>query len=96
MNNAIRLGGVVLSTQGHDKGQYYVVVGFQEGKVLVCDGKYKLLNKPKPKNPIHLKAQNYIDLEIAKKLNQGQKINDQMIYHTILKFKKSIKEKMYG
>ena len=96
MNKEFKLGGIVLSTQGHDKGQYYVVVGLKDGKVLVCDGQFKLLNTPKPKNPIHLKTQNYIDSEIATKLNNGLKVNDQMIYHTILKFKKSIKEKMYG
>ena len=91
-NRPITLGQIVLSTQGHDKGQAFVVVGFERNKVLVVDGKYRLLNKPKPKNPVHLLATTTVDPEINSKLKDGHKINDQMIYHTLLKFKKSNKE----
>ena len=92
----LNLGDLVQSTQGHDKGQLYLVVNLEKDKVLVCDGKFKLLKKPKQKNKHHLLSLNYQDSEIATKLVNGLKINDQMIYHAIVKYKKLIKEKMYG
>ena len=91
-----KVGMLVESTQGHDKGQYYIIVGFKENKILICDGEFKLLKNPKSKNQHHINSLNYIDNEIATKLENGLKINDQMIYHAIVKFKKLVKEKKYG
>ena len=92
MSNNFRLGQVVQSTMGHDKGMYYLVVGLEENRIWVGDGKYKLLSKLKAKNPSHLIGLDFLDTEISTKLEHGQKINDQMIYHALLKFKKSNKE----
>ena len=52
----LKIGQVVISTAGHDKGDYAVIAGFEKDKVLVCDGKHRLLEKPKHKNPKHLEA----------------------------------------
>ena len=90
-NTSFNLGQIVLSKQGRDKGQCYVVVGFSNGKVLVADGKYKLLEKPKSKNALHLKCENFVDDEISTKLQQNKKINNQMIYHTLYEYQKSKK-----
>lgn len=92
LSKAFELGQIVLSTQGHDKNEAYVVVGFEKDRVLVCDGTYKCLIKPKRKNPTHLKPTTEVDKILNNKLKDGLKINDQMIYHTLLKFKKSNKE----
>ncbi len=94
--NSFALGSVVVSTQGHDCGQLYVVVEMGEDRIKVCDGKFKLLKKPKIKNPTHIKCTSFVDDEIAAKLSQGLKINDQMIYHAIIKAKKLLKEDLYG
>ncbi len=94
--NSLSLGLVVVSTQGHDKGELYVVVKVGEREVSLCDGKYKLLSKPKRKNISHIQPTDYIEIEIADKLSRGLKINDQMIYHAILKYKKIVKEELYG
>ena len=95
--NSFALGSVVISTQGHDCGQFYVVVGENERGILLCDGKFKFLKKPKLKNPAHIKSTPYIDSEISKKLSSRLKINDQMIYHAIIKAKKVVKEEdLYG
>ena len=92
MNDTLRLGQVVSSIQGHDKGQYYIIVSMDSKNVWLCDGKFKFLKKPKRKNILHIKPTNYVDNEILHKLNDGLKINDQMIYHALLKFKKSNQE----
>ena len=53
---------VVMSLAGHDKGTLYVVVGESENKLLLCDGKNKLLKSPKSKNKKHLKEIGKVDL----------------------------------
>ena len=52
----LKIGQVVKSTAGHDKGDLMVIAGFENEKVLVCDGKHRKLDKPKCKNPKHLEA----------------------------------------
>ena len=50
----LKVGKVMKSTAGHDKGDLMVIAGFEKNKVLVCDGKHRKLEKPKYKNPKHL------------------------------------------
>ena len=52
----LKIGQVMKSTAGHDKGDLMVIAGFEKNKVLVCDGKHRKLEKPKCKNPKHLQA----------------------------------------
>lgn len=95
--NSCSLGSVVVSTQGHDRGRFYVVVEMSNSGVKVCDGEFKLLAKPKMKNFTHIKHTQIVDDEIYAKLSRGLKINDQMIYHAIVKAKKLAKEgDLYG
>lgn len=50
----MKKGTVVKSLKGHDEGCFYVVISTNDGYALVCDGKNKLLAKPKRKNCRHL------------------------------------------
>ena len=50
----LKVGQVMESLAGHDKGELMVIAGFENDKVLVCDGKHRKLEKPKCKNPKHL------------------------------------------
>ena len=52
----LKIGQVVRSLAGHDKGDLMVIAGFENTQVLVCDGKHRKLEKPKCKNPKHLEA----------------------------------------
>ena len=52
----LKIGQVMKSTAGHDKGDLVVIAGFENEKVMVCDGKHRRLDKPKCKNPKHLQA----------------------------------------
>ena len=47
-------GSVVISRAGRDKGSLLAVTGFLEGRVLVCDGGERPLERPKPKNLKHI------------------------------------------
>ena len=50
----LKVGQVVKSIAGHDKGDLRMIAGFEHEKVLVCDGKHRKLEKPKCKNPKHI------------------------------------------
>ena len=51
----LSIGQVVVSTAGHDKGDLLVIAGFDEKRVLLCDGKSRKLESPKSKNPDHIR-----------------------------------------
>lgn len=51
----IRIGTVVQSVAGHDKGAFFAVIGFaDEAHALIADGKIRKLEKPKKKKLRHL------------------------------------------
>ncbi len=56
----IKVGTVVYSKAGHDKGDFQVIIDFDDKYVRVCDGKYRPLERPKKKNLIHVKATNNV------------------------------------
>ena len=49
-------GMVVRAIAGRDKDRFYVVLELQGDRVLIADGKYRKLEKPKAKNQKHLCA----------------------------------------
>lgn len=48
------IGRFAISTAGHDKGKMYLIVGYQNGRYLLADGKIRTLDKPKEKKEKHL------------------------------------------
>ena len=58
------IGRIVCSRAGRDKDSFMVVVGLEEGRALVCDGKARPLENPKIKNIKHLNFTNsYLEKE---------------------------------
>lgn len=50
-------GRVVVSLKGHDKGRWYTVLSvIDDQTVLICDGNFRTLKKPKKKRIKHLSA----------------------------------------
>lgn len=49
-----RKGDLVICTAGREKDRLLCVVASDEKYVYVCDGKERLLNNPKRKNPKHM------------------------------------------
>jgi ribosomal protein L14E/L6E/L27E len=76
MEKHLPLGQRVSSTTGRDRGCNYFVVGYENGRVLVADGKRRKLEHPKRKNPMHLKRRREQDKELGKKLQEGQKVTN--------------------
>ncbi|MDE6075914.1 MAG: KOW domain-containing RNA-binding protein [Clostridia bacterium] len=48
-------GGVVISLQGHDEGNFYVIVEVRGDRVLVADGVKRRLENPKKKSVKHIR-----------------------------------------
>lgn len=62
----LKKGQIVKSLKGHDKGNLFMVAGFDEKRVLLCDGKERKLSKPKSKNLKHIELTDFeVDLNAA-------------------------------
>jgi ribosomal protein L14E/L6E/L27E len=77
-------GGICKSTQGRDKGRYYLIkIVNQDGTVCVVDGNYKKLASPKKKNIRHLQLLPDTAEAIAAKLADGRQIFDTEVYSAL-------------
>ena len=55
MNNQFTSGDIVMSTAGHDKSRIFLVVSIDKiGYPVIIDGRFRVRNKLKTKNPKHL------------------------------------------
>ena len=55
MNNQFTSGDIVMSTAGHDKSRIFLVVSIDQiGYPVIIDGRFRVRNKLKTKNPKHL------------------------------------------
>lgn len=68
-------GQLVKSLVGRDKGKHYLIIGFEGDKVLLADGRSRLINKPKKKNPKHLQPYRCVLNGMKERIRQG-KLND--------------------
>lgn len=50
----IQIGSVVVSKAGHDTGEFFAVMKFDEKNVFISDGKQRKVEKPKKKNLKHV------------------------------------------
>lgn len=49
-------GQVVRCGAGRDQGGFFVIVGIDGRNALICDGRRRVLERPKKKNVLHLSA----------------------------------------
>lgn len=68
-------GTVVYSLAGHDKGDFQVVVDFDDKYAKVCDGKYRPLERPKKKKLIHIKVTNTVLSEDSLKTDKSVRVS---------------------
>ena len=86
MKDEIQIGSVVLSTQGRDKGMYFVVRAVGKGVVFLADGGMRKLNAPKKKNVKHISHSGVILETIALKLLSGKKVFDSEVKSALRQF----------
>ena len=84
----IKIGSVVMSTQGRDKGMYFVVVklDLKHGYAYLADGGMRKLNAPKRKNVKHISNSGSFLATIAVKLDTGKKVFDSEVKSALRQF----------
>ena len=86
MKEDIGIGSVVLSTQGRDKGMYFVVTKVDKGVVFLVDGGMRKLNAPKRKNVKHVSNSGSVLQSIAQKLTDNKKVFDSEVKSALRQF----------
>lgn len=78
----MEIGNVVYSKSGHDKDEAYLVIGTLEknGYLVLTDGKRRPLDKPKIKNPKHLKCLGEAIPEAIEKYKEGKLRDSDLIW----------------
>lgn len=78
MNDTVDRGGTVLSSAGHDKGKFFFVIGTDgDNYLLLADGKFRPIEKPKKKKIKHCRLCAQCGSEkIAEKLAGGVKVEN--------------------
>ena len=67
------IGRLVYSQTGRDADKAFVVIRTdQKGFLFLADGDIRKVEKPKPKNPKHIKATNYTLEELREVLLKGE------------------------
>lgn len=78
------IGEFAISLAGHDKGQMYLIVGEEADMVCLVDGKIRKLENPKKKKKKHVQTvKRNIDISLAERLKNKQKIYDEEIKSAI-------------
>lgn len=71
------LGEIVYSKAGRDSGRYFVIVGIIDEKyVLISDGDYRRIEKPKKKKVKHLKLSGIVIEPIKDRVQNKCKITN--------------------
>ena len=82
---------LAVSLAGHDKDSVYVIVGEEERLVLLADGKTRTLQRPKKKNPVHIRRIFHLPAEVIRELEKASKDSD--LVHVLRLYQTYQKEK---
>ena len=70
----IQIADVVMSTAGHDSGKLFYCIGFDDGLLLLANGKDRSLDQPKRKKRKHAQKVLRPETRVALKLRGGDKV----------------------
>ena len=78
--DCLSTGQLVVSKKGRDKGKLFVVVCIVDDQfVLIADGKYHKVKKPKRKNVKHLIVLQQVDRSIVERFKANLALTDEHI-----------------
>lgn len=80
----LKVGQIVRSKAGRDKGRLFIVLNVEEPYVYIADGSLRKIEKPKKKKSKHLVKYNFIDENIRTKLIDGKKITNSELRKILL------------
>ncbi len=88
LQDQYKLGEVVKSTAGRDKGSYYLVVNIESNKrIKIVDGVYRKFNNPKYKNSRHLESTGYVSEEFLKMLEKKKRVRSKDVREILKGYK---------
>ncbi|HEX7714321.1 MAG TPA: KOW domain-containing RNA-binding protein [Bacillota bacterium] len=91
--DGLRRGQMVRSTQGRDFDQYYLIVDLVGDRyIMVVDGSYHRLARPKKKNLKHVKITMLVAKNVEKALMNKESLTDSVIVAAINKLKNELEE----
>lgn len=82
----VKLGSIVFSKAGRDKGNYFVVIALDGEYAYVCDGDIRKCEKPKKKKLKHLKVTNTVCEAVKCKLESGGKVTNSELRKVLAEF----------
>ncbi len=84
----IKLGQLVCSKRGRDRGKYYLVLEIRDDKfVYLVDGEKRGMDNPKQKNIKHLKLYPAVAGDLAQQWEAGQNPGNNEVRRVITRFK---------
>jgi large subunit ribosomal protein L14e len=82
-----QIGQIVLITHGREAGQYAVVVGIvDERLILLADGSKRKFASPKKKNVEHVKLLDYVSLEVQSSIIETGRVTNGKLRYALTKF----------
>lgn len=74
------VGYFAFSKAGHDKGRLYVIVGQEQDRVYLCDGRLKPLASPKVKKRRHIQLMaKTVEEDVLERLLGNETVRDEEI-----------------
>ena len=72
------IGGVAVSTAGHDTGKSYVIIEIDQEYLYLVDGRIRTLDRPKKKKIKHASMLTLLDPELIEKLHSKTVKNEEI------------------
>lgn len=86
----IKIGQLVISKAGRDKGNHFLVIELAKGYVYLVDGKTRRIDQPKKKKIKHIQPTHWLSHEIAQVVESYDKLSNADVQKEI----KALLEKM--
>ncbi len=82
-----RLGQFVRILQGRDNGQYSVIIGIEDERiVLLADGDKRKYDRPKKKNVNHLELIDYVSPEVQSSIQETGRVTNSKLRYVMTRF----------
>lgn len=87
----VKLGQIVVSRAGRDKGKFFIVAGIENELYLyISDGSLRKVEKPKKKKVKHLKLTDEVVSPISEKLEKKLKVNNSEIRKSLAEYQNRV------
>jgi len=86
-------GRLVTSTAGRDRNALFLVYRLDsDGFVWVVDGDKRPVDRPKKKNPKHLKVHDVLDADLAERWARGEAVTDEEVRAALRRLEEGLEE----